>query len=176
MPDLQVIWLLHLTLTAACFDLLHERIPNWLTYGGILCGLFAAGWAGLRSRDPLMLPASLAGVILPPILLGILFYFRMLGAGDIKLLSMIGAFLGADALLSVLFLSFTTGAVIAAARFVRYGNALSRFQYFFSYMADYIRTGVRKPYTTAGDHTARVCFAVPVLAGLMMHLAAGALR
>ena len=170
LPDLQMVLLLQLVLTAAYFDLQAAKIPNWLTCGGTACGIVSAAACSIRSGTAALFLLSMAGILLPPLLLGILFYFRMFGAGDIKLLSMIGSFLGAEELLPIFLLSFGAGAVLSAVRLIQYGNALSRFQYLFSYLSDYIRTGRLKPYITADDQNARICFAVPVLAGLVLYL------
>lgn len=54
--------------------------------------LFASA-SGVRSGG---VPAVLGGSILPLFLLAVLYYFRMLGAGDIKLFCAIGGLMGED--------------------------------------------------------------------------------
>ena len=81
---------LALAITAAIFDVQQRRIPNWLTYPGIIAGLllrgFLFGWRGLGS--------AVEGFLL---LGGIMFLFyvvRAMGAGDVKLMAAVGSFVG----------------------------------------------------------------------------------
>ena len=82
-----------LVVIAAGWDLATRRIPNVLTFGAALAGFFVhgyiAGWSGAES--------SLAGWAV-----GVLFFFPMfalggMGAGDVKLLAAVGAWLGPSA-------------------------------------------------------------------------------
>jgi leader peptidase (prepilin peptidase)/N-methyltransferase len=78
-------------LTVAVIDYDHKIIPNTITLPGIVIGLGLSLWA-----LPITPLASLLGVLLG----GIFFYLIALvsrggmGGGDIKLIAMIGAFLG----------------------------------------------------------------------------------
>jgi len=56
---------------------------------------------------------SLLGIIVPFLLLIVLYALRMLGAGDVKLFSAIGAVLGVRAALWIMAYSFLAGGVIA---------------------------------------------------------------
>lgn len=83
---------LAITAVACAFDLRTRRIPNALTLGGAACALFYFFmYQGLRGLGWSLLGwgAGLA-VFLPIFLLG------GLGAGDVKLLACIGAWLGAS--------------------------------------------------------------------------------
>ena len=76
-----------------------RRIPNWLTVPGLLLGVavnsLVWGWAGARS--------SLLGALLGLALLLPFVMVRSLGAGDWKLVGALGAFLGPQHLIAVLF-------------------------------------------------------------------------
>jgi prepilin peptidase CpaA len=86
-----------------------RRIPNWLTVPGLLLGIaassMAGGWAGAKSS---LLGAALGLALLLPFVL-----VRSLGAGDWKLVGALGAFLGPQRLLSVLFVSVLVAGVMA---------------------------------------------------------------
>jgi len=88
-------------------DLQHQRIPNKLCLLALLCGLVLqtgfGQWQGLLSA---FYGASLALVLLLPT-----FYFRMLGAGDVKLMIGVGALVGPQLLLWSLVYGIIFGAV-----------------------------------------------------------------
>lgn len=108
---------------ASVSDYCTYKIPNWLTVGGMLFGLayntavpFSAQhgfvWAlgGLLAGFFIMLPS---------------YGLRIMGAGDVKLMAMVGAFLGlTDTLYAVVF-SFIIGG-IAALGFALANKALTR--------------------------------------------------
>lgn len=103
--------LIALLIAAAVIDYRTFRIPNWLTIGGAGVALALAAllpstahagflWAlgGLATGFALMLP---------------LYALKVMGAGDVKLMAMAGAFLGMpDTLYAVLY-TFITGGVAA---------------------------------------------------------------
>ncbi|MEF2231457.1 MAG: prepilin peptidase [Pseudodesulfovibrio sp.] len=98
-------------LTAVVTDLRSQRIHNWLTYPLMLAGIvFHTAAFGL---DGLLLAASGFGlgvaVMLPPFLLG------MMGAGDVKLMAGIGAWVGPSTILSAFVLTCLAGGVYALA-------------------------------------------------------------
>jgi Flp pilus assembly protein, protease CpaA len=109
---------------AAAYDWRFQRLPNWLTLGGLAAGaayLLLAGAAPLGG-DPLRnwMSAGVALlVLLPP------YVFRWMGAGDVKFFLAMGLLGGAKVLLpAFLFGSLLTGmwalAVVIASRTAPY--------------------------------------------------------
>ncbi|MGE5759667.1 MAG: prepilin peptidase [Gemmatimonadota bacterium] len=101
-------------LLAALFDLRDRRIPNALTLGGVvvaLCLRLAWGWGSVLQG------AEGAGfavlVALAPFTMG------FLGGGDVKLLGVVGAFVGVDRLFGALLLVALVGGVLAVLESVR---------------------------------------------------------
>ena len=89
-------WLLSgIVLAAAWDDLRSGRISNQLIVTGLLAG-FLCQVVQYKAAGIVLF---LGGSLLPLLLFGMLFYFRMLGAGDIKLFCVVGGFLGAKAVL-----------------------------------------------------------------------------
>ena len=79
----------------------------------------------------------LFGMLFPILALYILFYFHMLGAGDIKLLSAVGGFLGVPAILKCMIVSFLSGAVLSIGIILVCGNLPQRLTKFFNYFQTY---------------------------------------
>lgn len=100
-------------------DLEHQMLPNRITLPGIAIGFAASLWLWPGWRD------SLLGILLGAgILWGIAeAYFRVrreegLGMGDVKMLAMIGAFLGWQQVLVTLVLSSVAGSLVGVALIV----------------------------------------------------------
>lgn len=97
-------------------DLEHQILPNSITLPGIVAGLLLSLIAPPGLRDALIGVVVGAG-ILYAIAWGYYLWRREegLGMGDVKMLAMIGAFLGWKAVLVTLVLSSFSGAVIGVA-------------------------------------------------------------
>jgi len=75
---------------AAAIDVHQRRIPNWLSLSGVLCGICLNSI--LEGRDGFVL--SLLGIVTGFFLLFFGYLLGGIGAGDVKLLAAVGAFLG----------------------------------------------------------------------------------
>lgn len=109
-----------LALVAAGTDFVWHRIYNWTTYSGIVVALAinavgsATGWAtpdhaATRWIGWTGLPDSAAGFLACGFLMLVLFVFFRIGGGDVKLLAMLGAFLGLERGIETLLWSFVLG-------------------------------------------------------------------
>jgi prepilin peptidase CpaA len=112
---LSLLVLTALVIAAAVNDLREHRIPNALMIGGTLAGCllqtaFPAGGG---------LPAALAGIAVGFLVLIPLYLLRAMGAGDVKLLAMTGAYLGASGVFAAALLAFVAGGVLAIAMAIR---------------------------------------------------------
>jgi prepilin peptidase CpaA len=98
-----------MALIAGYTDWRSRRIPNWLTVPGFLIGVsvnvLAGGWAGLKTS---LLGAGLGLLVLLPFV-----FLRSLGAGDWKLAGALGAFVGWEAMVSLLMGSVFVAGVMA---------------------------------------------------------------
>jgi len=94
---------------AGISDWRSRRIPNWLTVPGLLVGIVVnsavRGWPGARDS---LLGAGLGLLVLLPFVL-----IRSLGAGDWKLVGALGAFLGPQRLIAVLFVTVLIAGIMA---------------------------------------------------------------
>ena len=104
---------------AAWTDVRTRRIPNLLVASGMLCGLavqvvapagnglFGTGWGGLGIASAGLGLLTGLGLFLP------LYIFRAVGAGDVKLLAMVGTWLGPQFTLAAALLTLLAGGVLA---------------------------------------------------------------
>jgi prepilin peptidase CpaA len=98
-----------LLVTAAIIDGWKLKVPNWLTFPMIMAGWISStilfGWAGLGW--------SLAGTVAGLALLLPLYAIGGMGAGDVKLLAGVGAWVGATTTCYAFCVSAVVGAIIA---------------------------------------------------------------
>lgn len=103
--------LLSALLAAAVWhDVRARRIPNAIVFAGMLAALAMAalpGGSGLLSAS--------GGLALGLAFLMPLYVLRLMGAGDVKLLAMVGAFVGAGHILAVAIATLLVGGVLALA-------------------------------------------------------------
>jgi len=112
-------WLLAFTLLlgwASASDVRSGRVSNVLVGAGLLAGLLlSATPAGVG------LLSALAGAAIGLLALMPLYLLRMMGAGDVKLLSAVGAFVGYPSIVGVTLAMFVAGGGLALAWAIRYG-------------------------------------------------------
>jgi prepilin peptidase CpaA len=100
-----------LALIAGYTDWRSRRIPNWLTVPGLFVGIslnaLSGGWAGLKAS---LLGAGLGLLVLLPFV-----FLRSLGAGDWKLAGALGAFVGWQAMITLLMGSVLVAGLMALA-------------------------------------------------------------
>lgn len=160
-------YILALTLAAvaAAMDLYSGKIANrWILIFWILglgYQISSGGTAGSRH--------FLAGALLPIGLLFGLFRFRMLGPGDIKLISALGGIMGVTAVFKCIVMAFLLGALLSAAIIAVSGNLWQRLRYFTEYIIQFIKTKQITPYYTPGKQLENIHFGIPVLLSVMLY-------
>src|SRR5580704_17870982 len=107
------VWLVTVTLiVAAVIDGLKLKVPNWITFPMILSGWVystaAFGWNGLA--DSLLGTVVGLGLLLPAYAIG------GMGAGDVKLLAGVGAWMGIGVTFYAFCVSAVLGGVIAVGK------------------------------------------------------------
>ncbi len=111
-------------------DIVTYKIRNWIVYSfwaiGIVSNFYITGIKGLI--------ISSIGVIVPIGILFILYSIRMIGAGDIKLFSAVGAIMGWKFAIWDIVYSFLVGGVIAIVILVIRKNGKQRIKYLIEYI------------------------------------------
>jgi prepilin peptidase CpaA len=169
-----------LLLLACASDLRSRRIPNRLILTGMLLGLvfqfladrtsgvFTASWGGhglLQALYGLLLGL---GLFLP------FYLIRGLGAGDVKLLAMIGAWLGPQAIFNAALLTMVMGGVLAlgAALWQRsLRQVVSNVWFMLTHMLATAGTGQRAALEAPASTTGRLPYAVAIAAGTVIQTA-----
>lgn len=154
-------YLLPFQVAAVICDLYERKIPNALITSGLIMG-GAYQWS---SKGISGLAEFAGGVILPILLLGILHYFRMIGAGDIKLFMMTGGFLGLAGSLKCICYSFLAAGLYATAVIIKYRVLGQRLRYFLQYVKTYCREREWKPYIMPQEKGIYLYFSIPVFIG-----------
>jgi prepilin peptidase CpaA len=95
-------------------DVRARRIPNWLTYSGLLAALAVrgsfAGWPGVKG--------GLLGMLFAGGIFYLFFLLGGMGGGDVKLIAAVGAWVGAVQMISVLVVASLAGGVLAISYLV----------------------------------------------------------
>lgn len=159
--------LLFLLTAAAWMDIHTKKISNRLIGLGLFLGyirnLTVYGWNGSIY--------FLIQISLPVLVFYLLFLMHALGAGDIKLFSVIGSCIGLEGLVKVVIYSFLSGAVLSCIVLVRNQNLYSRLNYFSGYLRTALLTKSITKYDYESDGKQNIIhFSVPVLIGFFMYL------
>lgn len=108
--------LLALLIIASLTDIYRHKIYNWTTYTGILMAIglsLLASFFGLTEMAQVDFRQSLFGLLVCGGVMVVCFALFQIGGGDVKLLAMIGAFVGPAGGLEVLLWTFVLGAAVA---------------------------------------------------------------
>lgn len=113
------IWILSGILTvAAVYDLRCGRIPNLL----ICVAVILSGVCMAVAEDYHIVYDRIGGLLLPPVSMFVLFRFGYFGAGDIKLCSVVGAFLGVKGVICSFGIALAIGAVEGGIKLIGTGQ------------------------------------------------------
>lgn len=151
--------------TAMLMDLCWMRVKNgWIVLAlamGLMVQCLERGAAGITEFVP--------GALLPLAVLGVLFYFRMLGAGDIKLFCALGGMMGVQKILWCMLYSFLFGGILSLTILIFWGDVRGRMRYFLNYFRELFLTGEIRPYCRAGMQIENFHFTVPVFLSVMLY-------
>lgn len=137
--NLPTVVLMAILFSAAVSDLMLRTVPNWLIFSSLMVALVMSASLGGFVGLGILALGMISGVLLflPIYMTG------LLGAGDVKLIALVGAFLGLHQMLVASLLIFLAGGVISLITLQR----------------------------TAGiGQSLQVPYAVAIAAGVLLHL------
>lgn len=146
-------------------DFYKMRVKNsW-----ILCSLLAGAVTCFWQKGFAGLTRFIPGILMPLAVLGWMFYFRMLGPGDIKVFCALGGIMGPVKILWCIWFSFLCGAGISLAILLCGGGIRQRMAYLAAYLMEYLQTGSHKPYYRRGSTPENIHFTVPIFMSVMLY-------
>lgn len=160
-----------LLLIAAILDFYKGKIPNILILTGCCYGI-------LRLVYDQNILKYIPGILYPMIILFPLYKIGVIGAGDIKLFSMLGFYFSFMETIFCIFASFVFGALVSVISFIRYDNFLERMTYLFSYLKECFYMGHFRYYylnsKEEGFHDkerkSKIHFAFPIFISVVLHV------
>lgn len=167
-----LIVLVLLLLLAAVWDFYRGKIPNALV-------LVGCGYGTIRLLLLGEILSFIPGIVFPVIVLFPLYKIGVLGAGDIKLFSMLGFYFPFMEVLFCIFMAFLLGAVISIVSLIRYESFWERITYLLSYLKECFCQGHFRYYyldskgrTNSGSEydKSKIHFAIPIFIGVLLHI------
>ena len=167
--EIRLAIVLLLLLVATAFDIRSRRIPNWLVFSGALIGIVYHALSPYDRGTIYALEGLAVGFIafLP------LYILRAMGAGDVKLMAMAGAFLGPASTLSAVLLTFIAGGVLAIVAAVRNGAMqmlLKNVRFIMTDMTMKVMTGSAAGIEARPLSAGKVPYALAIAIGTAIHI------
>lgn len=154
-------------ITAAAQDFQSGKISNRLIVTGLIAGLVFQ----LTEYQIWGVYYYLRNISVPVILLYLLFQMRVLGAGDIKLFSMIGSILTIQELYRCMAYGFVAGGFMAFIYLLADRVKWRRLKYAGKYLWSIFQSGQIEPYhPPANDGELKFAFSIPILFGVIAAL------
>lgn len=148
---------------AVISDFKSDKIPNLLIGAGLGCGiLWRIGIMGDSWQQ------ILVGIGVPILLCFFLFLIRALGAGDIKLFSVIGCFWPITDLMACILLSFVAGAVISIGKLLIHRQLFESLSCFFHYCLNIYQTHKIEKYPGREIKERQMHFSVAIYLGFLL--------
>lgn len=153
-------------------DFYKGKIPNLLIITGC-----CYGWIRMIYYHDVL--KSIPGILFPIIILFPMYKIGVIGAGDIKLFSMIGFYFTFMETIFCIFTAFVLGAVFSVISMVRYENFTERMTYLFSYIKECFFKGHFLYYYSnlnensaidTGERKTKINLAIPICLSVLLHV------
>ena len=149
---LSILCIFTIALSAAFYDVSTGKIPNVICVYGVISGVAYA------LLDTVYTVADcLTGIAIPVLILFLVYRLRIIGAGDVKLYSAIGAYMGKNIII-IIGLSFLMAAMVGMFRIIaRIVNYLCC-----------VRIGTDRRKVPMVFKTSTICFSIPIAVSVVM--------
>jgi prepilin peptidase CpaA len=167
------VMLLALLLAACISDWKRRKIPNLLVVLGIVLGLLAAaaGLSGLSLVSAVLGTLVGTGLFLP------LYLLRMVGAGDAKLMGMVGSFLGPLAVCWAALYTLVCGGLLAVVMLLVFGGWRATWLRLAGLFQALVSRMAGAPVQVVDTQTPlRLPYAIAIACGVLVWLVYGAIR
>jgi len=169
--EIRLVLVLAFVLIAAAFDVRSHRIPNWLVLAGAAMGV---AW---QVFEPALIDSGLAGALegmgVGFALLLPLYLLHAMGAGDVKLMAMVGTYLGPRGAAHAALLSLIAGGVLALIVTLAKGKLgalmASIRQMFFGTLVNALTTGKTRVVAPAAS-VGKMPYGVAIALGTIAHV------
>lgn len=166
MQIIKSILLIIFLILVAISDIKTRKIKNIIVYPFIIVGLIVNLYeSGVKGSFE-----SLYGILLPIIFLFPLFLLRMLGAGDIKCFSAIGAMMGGRFVIASITFSFLAGGLFALIIMIVNKNAAQRFKHLIDYLKSCFLTFSVSQYDNLKTSSGAFRFSFAIVLGVGIQL------
>ena len=155
-----------LLLAASGIDLATRRIPNWLCLIGLCTGLMLQALL----EGALGFGLGCAGAVMGLVVFLPLYVIATVGAGDVKLVAAVGAFVGPGGALLAAIASTMAAGIVGILVIASYGDLRRFFARYGAMLRDFIRTGQVLYIAPAPNEAARlrIAYAPAILLGTLM--------
>ena len=166
MTSLPVVLVILTALAGCIHDLRARRIPNYLTFGSaglaLIYALATTGWPGLA--------IAIGGWALGMALFVPFFLLRGMGAGDVKLLAALGAWVGPVSLLSLTFYTAISGGVMAVVVVLSRRKLMTTFENLWLLLCHFKVAGLKPmaELSLENKNTVRLPYGLPIAAGTIL--------
>lgn len=165
-----LIFLLLILLLAVIWDFYKGKIPNILILTGVLTGtIFLVYQYGMKE-----ILSHIPGILFPIILLFPLYKIGTLGAGDLKLFSILGFYFTFFETLFCMFTAFWVGAIISLFVLLWRKNLQERIWYFLNFLKECFSGGQFQYYylnsNEEKDVKSKIHFSLPIFISVIFYL------
>lgn len=159
----------------ACYDMKEHRVPNWWVVSAVLCGLGLCILDAAKGQE-------ISAVLRYAVRLGAvtaalfpLFLFRVMGAGDIKMMAVMAGCLGLTVGIKAIACGFIVGAVLALVKLLIQRSLFQRLKVLTAYIRRLFLTKEIVPYYVAGrdGSQAVIPFTLCLFLGYLWYVAMG---
>lgn len=160
---------------ASFWDYKKGKIPNLLIVIG-----FIYGWMRIFYYENFL--THIAGIVFPILILYPFFKIGTIGAGDIKLFSLVGCYISFMESLYCMFLAFAIGAVVSFVAMRKAGNFTDRNSYLITYLKKslsrnqfryYYRNIEGEKPSEEEQKKSKIHLAMPIFISVCIHLGGG---